>query len=308
MPIDQSKRDLAVFTIVQDEPEFIHPWINHYKKHVLEACDLHVLVHAPTAPDGRPMAAESVPSWHRALSLITSHHNATVIPVHHSAAFDHRWLADTVARFQAFLLSSYSWVLFAEADEFVLQSPGRIGGGTLLDLIRLLGDAPPPAVRASGFEVVQQPEEPGVAPRLYNDGSAVDLSAADLMQECRFWHRSEAYSKTLLANIPLRWEPGFHKTDMPHSLIQSIATGAPSPLLVLVHLHKVDFNLALCRSRRARARKWSSFDLERRLGLQNYIDDVAELRAYWNMDAYTANPLDKAALEQIDEGVRQALR
>jgi hypothetical protein len=171
MALDASKREFAVFTIVQDEPEFIHPWINHYKKHVVGARDLHVLVHAPTGPDGKPTAAEALPAWHRAQSLMTSYHNVTVIPAHHSAAFDHRWLADTVARFQSFLLSSYSWVLFAEADEFVLPISGRTSDATLLDLLRALGDAPPPAIRASGFEVVHQPGEAAVPPRLYSDGA-----------------------------------------------------------------------------------------------------------------------------------------
>jgi len=308
MPLEDSKRAFAVFTIVQDEPEFIHPWINHYKKHVVEARDLYVLVHAPTGSDGRLMTAEMLPAWHRAQSLLTSCHNVTLIPVHHSAAYDHRWLADTVGRFQSFLLSSYSWVLFAEVDEFVLPISKRTSGATLLDFVRSLGDAPPPAIRASGFEVVQQPDEAAVPSHLYNDGGNVGLTAADLMRGCRFWHRSEGYSKTVLANVPVRWGLGFHQIDMPaDSLLQGVATGVPSPSVALVHLHKVDFALALGRSRRGRARMGSSFDIEHRLGWQNRIDDAAELRAYWDMDVSAAKPLDKASLEPIEEGVRQAL-
>jgi len=72
-PLDKSKRDLAVFTIVQDEPEFIHPWINHYKKHVAETRDLYILVHPATAADGMPMTAEALPAWQRAQALMTGH-------------------------------------------------------------------------------------------------------------------------------------------------------------------------------------------------------------------------------------------
>jgi hypothetical protein len=132
--------------------------------------------------------------------------------------------------------------------------------------------------------------------------------AADLMQGRRFWYRSEVYSKTVLANVPLRWELGFHETNMAaDSIVQGIAAGTPSPSVALVHLHKVDFALALGRSRRARARKWSSFDIEYRLGWQNRITDVAELQAYWDMDARSMKPSDKAGLEPIEEGIRQAL-
>jgi len=116
-------RDLAVFTIVQDEPEFIHPWVNHYKKHVAEAGDVYVLVHPPTGPDGELMKSSEMPAWRRAEALLTEHHGVVLIPVHHTCAFDHQWLCDTVGRFQSFLLQSYDWVLFAEADEFVLPTP-----------------------------------------------------------------------------------------------------------------------------------------------------------------------------------------
>ena len=113
-----------MFTIVQEEPEFIHPWINHYKKHVADPADLYVLVHAPTPPE----EAESEPppattAWSTAEALMVDHHGVTVVPVHHASAFDHYWLAATVSKFQSFLLQSYRWVLFAECDEFVLPAP-----------------------------------------------------------------------------------------------------------------------------------------------------------------------------------------
>ena len=269
---------LAAFTIMQDEPEFVHPWINHYKKHVANPRDLYVLVHAPMRPDGQPMRSEEMPAWHRALALMTNHHRVTVVAVHHSSAFDHAWLAETVARFQSFLLQSYGWVLFAEADEFVLPMPDTLSPSkTLLDFVRDLGVTPPSAVRATGFEIVQQAGEPSVPPHLYCDGTNVNLTAGNLIDGCQFWYRSDQYSKTVLANRSLRWRVGFHKTK---GVAEEIAEGLPSQVLTLVHLHKADFDLALGRSRRSSARKWSRFDIKHRQGWQNMIDDVTELRAF----------------------------
>ena len=55
--------DLGVFTIVQDEPEFIHPWLNHYRKHAAEARDLFVLAHAPSRSDGTPIPSDEMVEW-----------------------------------------------------------------------------------------------------------------------------------------------------------------------------------------------------------------------------------------------------
>ena len=299
-------RDLAVFTIVQDEPEFIHPWINHYKKHVADPRDLYVLVHPATRPDGEPIGADEIPAWYRAEALMTNHHGVTAVPVYHSAAFDHSWLAETVARFQSFLLQSYEWVLFAEADEFVLPTPdASLPNKVLLDFVRGLGMNPPAAVRATGFEIIQQLDEPPVPQGLYRDGTNITLTAGELIHDRECWYRYDRRCKTLLANIPMRWEVGFHMTK---EIAEEIASGPPSRFLTLVHLHKADFDLALGRSRRSRARNWSQFDVVHRLGWQNRIEDVTELRGFWERDGDTGKPLEPGRLEPIPPGIEQALR
>jgi hypothetical protein len=297
--------DLAVFTIVQDEPEFIHPWINHYKKHVADPQDIHVLVHPPMRADGTPLQPDELPAWRRAKSLMTGHHGVTVVPVHHASAFDHLWLAETVARFQSFLLQSYDWVLFAEADEFVLPVSGdELPCATITDLVRGLGAEPPAAIRATGFEVVQQTGEPLVPPSLYRDGDNVALTAGKLIENRASWHFYARDCKTLLANVPLRWEVGFHLTD---GVAREIAEGPPSGLLALVHLHKVDFHLALGRLRRSRARKWSQTDIANGWGWQNRIEDEVELRAYWDGEGDTKEPLAPDQLVPIPLSIRRAL-
>ena len=94
-------RDLAIFTIAQDEPELIHPWVNHYKNHVSDAGDIYILVHPPTDTDGAPIHIAKMPEWERALTLLSKHHGVICVPVHHASAFDHQWLCETVHRLYA---------------------------------------------------------------------------------------------------------------------------------------------------------------------------------------------------------------
>ena len=303
---DDNYRDLAVFTIVQDEPEFIHPWINHYKSHVADAGDIYVLVHSPTGLDGAPMRSAEMVAWQRAEALLTKHHGVVHLPVHHTSAFDHQWLSDTVCRFQSFLLQSYDWVLFAEVDEFVLPTPGTSSTReTLLNYVRKLSPSPPPAVRATGFEVVQQDGEPSLPPDNYNTGTNVTLTAGELLEARHWWRRSALYSKTLLARTPIHWSTGFHTVE---GSVGEIANGQPSDALTLVHLHKVDFEMALARRRRIRARKWSQIDIEKRAGWQNRIDNATELRAFWEQDIDTGRPAEASQLLSIANGIKQALR
>jgi hypothetical protein len=298
-------RDLAVFTIVQDEPEFIHPWVNHYKNNVADHCDIYVLVHPPVGLNGLLMRPDEMPEWKQAEPLLTEHHGVVKLPVHHFSAFDHQWLSETVSRFQAFLLQSYDWVLFAEIDEFILPTP-RIQSRptTLLEYVRGLGPNPPPAVRATGFEVIQQDYEAPICPSIYNSGSNFDLTAGKLLRARGWWRRSERYSKTLLAGVPMRWAAGFHAVEGNAS---EISIAPPFDSLTLIHLHKVDFGLSLTRLKRTRSRNWSEFDVVNRMGWQNRIGDTAGLRAFWGYDDDTGKPLPADLLLPIPDEIKQAL-
>ena len=126
------------------------------------------------------------------------------------------------------------------------------------DIARL--DAP--AARCSGYNVVHQPGEP-----------PLDVSARPLLAQRRRWHASLDYSKRLLARMPLRWSEGFHREyDAPDA--------PPDPHLVLVHLHRADYDLCLARHRASAARPWNPDDLSRGDGAQNRIVQ-AEAFAEW---------------------------
>ena len=200
-----------------------------------------------------------------------------VVPVHRQT-YDHHWLRSTVESFQAFLLRSYDTVLFTDSDEFVLADPSRYSG--LDDYIAKLAR---PAARCAGFNVVHQPDEP---PLRFD---------APLLAQRRCWHASLLYSKRLLSRIPLRWSEGFH-------LEYSAPDDPPDPDLLLVHLHRVDYEMCLARHRKAFARNWKEADLLQGLGAQNRIVEPDEFEEWFRHGA----ELDAPA-ELIPEHIRTLL-
>ncbi|MCU1463361.1 MAG: hypothetical protein JWO37_3436 [Acidimicrobiales bacterium] len=180
-----------------------------------------------------------------------------VVPVHRSKSFDHWWQRATVSSFQQFLLRSYDTVLFADSDEFVLADPEvHRDLGSYIDVM----DGP--VARCSGFNVVHWPDE---AP--LSDDRPV------LGQRGR-WHPSVQYSKPALARVPVKWSLGFHDSPDWSSL-------PPDPHLLLVHLHRVDYERALARHRSAASRDWNESDLQSSLGRQNRIVDDDEFHDWF---------------------------
>lgn len=201
-----------------------------------------------------------------------------VVAIHRMASFDHRWLRGTVEAFQAFLLRSYDTVLFAEVDEFIVADPRQHRG-----LDAYIDGLDRPAARCLGFNVVHQPGEPPL--RLEQP----------LLAQRRCWHASLKYSKRLLSQIPLRWSEGFHEEyDAPDD--------PPDSGLLLVHLHRVDYDLCLARHRSSATRTWSADDVARGDGFQNRIAADAEFDRW-----FRAGPDLESPPELIPEHIRTVL-
>jgi hypothetical protein len=201
-----------------------------------------------------------------------------VVPIHREASFDHVWLRSTVESFQGFLLSSYETVLFAEVDELVVADPHRYGG--LDDYIGRLDGL---AARCAGFNVMHAPEE---LPLRFDE---------PLLRQRRFWHPSQLYSKRLLARMPLRWSEGFHDE-------YNAPDEPPDPELMLVHLHRIDYDTCLQRHRSSAARTWSEKDVLLGYGLQNRITEPNEFEQW-----FSRGPDLDAPLEPIPEHIRSVL-
>lgn len=243
------KRPAAVFSIVQNEPVFLPVWLRYYRRFV-PADDIFVLDHDSTDPVTVAAARE-----------------VHQVPVHRTEAFNHHWLRDTVGRFQAFLLQSYWQVLFAEADEIVAVDPRRSPDG----LAALLGGPPCASgfVRCTGYEILHTRAD-----------GPLDWSRPVLAQR-RSCRRSDMYSKPLLASRPLQWTPGFHRLAPPEPSLP-----APDPALLLLHLHRADFDTCRAKTLENAARPWSPADVARRAGRQNRITDPREFERWFYEDFF----------------------
>ncbi len=200
------------------------------------------------------------------------------VPIHWNTSFDHRWLRSTVEAFQRFLLQSYETVLFAEADEFIVADPRRYAG--LADYFSRLER---PAARCSGFEVVHQP---GEAPIRFDE---------PILAQRGWWHASSRYCKRTVSKVPLRWSEGFHEEFIGPD-------DPPDPALMLVHLHRVDYDWCLERHRSTASRNWSQEDITRRDGWQNRVADRVEFDQW-----FRAGPDIETPREVIPEHIRTAL-
>jgi hypothetical protein len=172
-----SRRPMAAFTIVQNEPFFLPIWCDYYLRY-FEPSDVFILNHSSDR-DALP-----VPN------------GVNVVPVHLTRSFDHNWLRRTVERFQRFLLQSYQTVLFAEADELICTNPEV---GALPEYISSLSAD---SARCTGFNVVHSTGEP-----------AVSRGSSPVLKDRRYWHFSQDYCKTLISRSPLSWTLGFHSVE-----------------------------------------------------------------------------------------------
>ncbi len=260
IPSQTGARARAAFTIVKNEPVMLPIWLDYYGRY-FEPDDLYVLDH--DSSDGSTTGLEG---------------RCRVVPVHREASFDHRWLRSTVESFQGFLLGSYGTVLFTEVDEFVVADPRSYDG---LDayIERLEG----PAARCAGFNVVHKPDE---LPLRFD---------APLLEQRRYWHASQQYSKRLLTRMQLRWSEGFHEE-------YNAPDDPPDPALMLVHLHRIDYDTCLARHRAAAARDWSEEDVILGYGAQNRVTEPDEFEQWFRQ-----GPDLDAPRELIPEHVRPLL-
>ena len=114
-----------------------------------------------------------------------------------------------------------------------------------------------PAVTCRGFNVVHQSGEPSLR------------FSEPILAQRKYWYGSLEYSKRLLSRVPLRWVEGFHRElALPYK--------PPDPRLLLVHLHRVDYEWCFARHRASAARRWPEDDIARGDGWQNRIGTPAE--------------------------------
>jgi hypothetical protein len=225
--------------MVADEAFFLPIWLRYYRSFA-DAADIYVLDHdsADGSTDG--------PGFQR-------------IPVQ-NPVLDWAWHVEMVRRQQAALLERYDVVLCTDVDEIVVPDPAYG------DLGRYVAEFSGDFVTCRGWEVLHDPAtEPALDP------------LRPVLEQRNRWFRNPAYSKPLLATVPMPWTGGFHgRTD---------GLTRDDPRLFLVHLHRVDFDRCLARHRQRVARPWVPEQVAGGWGRQNRITDLEAFRTWFFTDS-----------------------
>lgn len=240
------RRTLAVFTLVRDEEIFLPLWISHYRKQV-PISDIFVIDNDTC--DG---STDNLP--------------VRVLPASNGGVLDHSFHVTTVMDMQHRLLEQYQYVLFTDCDELLCVNPHRYR--SLADYVL---EKQPLVARVRCHEPVQAV---GEAP--------VDWSLPILAQRTRWMIdvvNGMSMNKPLLASVPVRWCAGFH-----HLLGQE--EQAPDPDLMLIHLHRVDYEYTRTRHLKRLQYNWSEESLAKGLGWHNRIGGGEEFDNWYYRDIH----------------------
>jgi hypothetical protein len=257
---ENGKRKCAIFVMVKNESVFLPIWLKYYSRYI-DGKDIYVFDHRSI--DG---------SVERCLK----DYKFNVIQLNYSLSFDHLWfqfVADTV---QKKLLHHYEYVIFTDVDEIILPDVNKYRG--LDDYIQKLDKN---YVRCIGYELIHVPHKE----------KPYDASESVLSQR-RFWYYTHWYNKTLISNQPLNWEIGFHEVPNLESDFDRD--------LMLIHLHKLDFDLCFKNSFERARLKWPLEDIINNRGWQNRLTDIDKFRDY-----YEGWP-DNFKIEEIPEELRKS--
>ncbi len=244
----------AVFTIVQDEPVFLPVWLRHYSK-FFESENIHIINH------------QSTPENYDKLQALKDEYGFVEQNVFNDTAFDHEWLCKMIADYQHWLSHSYDCVLFCEADEIVTPKDG--------DLIGYIDNMERSCITTTGWEIVQRKKgEPTWNP----DEPIIHVQR-------RFWTRHEKFNKPLLSRKPLEWIAGFHKAKHrmgEHYIDMKIPRDDD---LLLIHLHRVDFNYAFSKAKINSQKEWAKKDIDEKMGAQNRIFERRHMESWYYRDS-----------------------
>jgi hypothetical protein len=169
-------------------------------------------------------------------------------------------MANISNEFQKYLLSRYKWVLFSHADEIICPDYDLYCG--LEDF--LIKNKKSKNFRCKGYEVIQFPEE-----------KPID-KLRPLLSQRNYWFQNDVYSKPLITKIPIKWTPGWHGIQKNNLPIRED--------LLLIHLHRLDFDF--CKQKRISLNNQKIYkkDLERKWGWYVYIDQEYYKKWFYDVD------------------------
>lgn len=267
-------RPFAIFTVVQNGHEFLQAWLGYYCQRVPPE-DIYVLDHDSNGVDADAVTEACMSA------------GVHLLPVDHEFAYDDQWLMTVTRGFQHYLLASYDCVMFSAADELIVPSDG-----TLESYVRTFAELPVEAAWparaavAQGWEIVHQRDQE----------DPIDWTRALLRQRTKMYP-CKRYSRPVLAKHPLFWNEGWTwASNVPPKI-------EPSPGLLLLHLHKIDYDYCLTVHRERAARRWKPEERKTGLFRHNLIDDP-ELLSRWLL-ANTDKPGEYAQFQDIPSNLKE---
>lgn len=212
--------------------------------------------------------------------------NCSVNPIrknYHQFKFDletwgHKQFGDFVAHTlfviekQRELLKDYDVVVYADMDEIIYSTQCPLD--TYIETMQ--SDYP----RCTGYELIDVHSMP------YTPSKTV-------MEQRKYWFYNPMYSKTLITRIPLDYSVGQH-----HHLDESVE----SDFLLLIHLHRLDFNLCYDRNLRQWERSLKDPECRWEQNLVGWQDKEIDINKF--IDFYYRYPKDMK-LEPIPNQLRK---
>jgi hypothetical protein len=241
LPEKNGKKKCAIFVMVKNEDVFLPIWLKYYSRYI-DGKDIYVFDHRST--DG---------SVQKCLKNFTFN----VIRLDYPLSFDHIWFKFVAETVQKKLIDHYEYVIYTDVDEIILPDINKYRG--LDDYIQKLDKN---YVRCIGYELIHLPDKE----KPYNTSQSV-------LSQRRFWYYTHWYNKTLISNQPLNWEIGFHEVPNRESNFDND--------LMLIHFHKLDFDLCWKTSFERARLKWPQEDIINNRGWQNRLTDVDKFRDYY---------------------------
>ncbi len=240
-PKTAAKKKCAIFVMVKNENVFLPIWLKYYSRYI-DGADIYVFDHRST--NG---------SVQKCLDDFTFN----TVRLDYPFSFDHIWFKYVAVNVQKRLLDHYEYVIFTDVDEIIIADVNKYKG--LDDYIQKLDNS---FVRCIGYDLIHVPlrEEP------YNASGSV-------LSQRMFMYRTEWYNKTLIARQPLNWDVGFHTVDNLHLNLDTD--------LMLMHIHKLDFDLCWKTSFERARLKWPVDDIIHNRGWQNRFTDIDLFREYY---------------------------
>jgi hypothetical protein len=252
-----STHSRAIVTMAHNEKVLLPIWWHYYSR-CFRPEDIYILDHETT--DGSTSGGGFV-----RISVCRS-------------VVDWGWHRDMLQAEQHRLLEKYEIVLCTDVDELVAPDP-RVG--TLGDYLDKFEED---FVTCRGYELLHLKEsEP-----------PIDLSRP-ILEQRHCWFSNPAYSKPLLARVPMHWHGGLH-TRVDGAVQQD-------PNLYLIHLHRLDYDVCLARHQQRIARSWNARDLNEGWGYQNRITDPEQFQRWFYNDSCCGTPIIQERIPEYWRGL-----